>query len=368
MIIQKPKFSRTNKEFSDTLRNNVSNYFNTTNISKNANTNMVIKSVTMLLMYFGPFILMLSGVITNPLLILGSWAVMGFGMAGIGMNIMHDSVHGSYSKHKSLNKILGFSMNIIGANAAMWQIQHNQLHHGFTNIDDVDMDIAPPNIILRFSPNQKKYWIHRFQHFYVWFFYSISTLVWVTTKDFAQVFKFRKIGVINNDKQVRKELTQIILWKLFYYTYVLVLPMFLIPVSPWLTLFGFLIMHAITGFSLSVIFQAAHVMPENEFPLPNNEGQMENNWVIHQMLTTSNFSPKSRIFSWFIGGLNFQIEHHLFANICHVHYKDISKIVLETAREYGIPYRSEQNFILALWNHFKMLKQLGRAEYVVVKN
>lgn len=367
MKMQKPKFSHNGKEFSDTLRKNVNDYFSKENISKNANINMVIKTLTMLLLYFAPLVLMLTGVVTNPWLFIGCWVVMGFGMAGIGMNVMHDSVHGSYSKSKTLNKILGFSMNIIGANAAMWQIQHNQLHHGFTNIDEVDMDIAPPNIILRFSPNQKKYWIHRFQQFYVWFFYSISTLLWVTTKDFVQIFKFNRVGLIDGKKHLRKELRQIILWKLFYYSYMLVLPLVLIPVSPWFILLGFVVMHAVTGFSLSIVFQTAHVMPDNIWPLPDENGNMENNWAVHQMLTTANYSPKSRIFSWFIGGLNYQIEHHLFANICHVHYKDISKIVVKTAKEYGIPYRSHQNFMLALWNHFKMLKYLGRVEYVPIE-
>ncbi|HEY9115353.1 MAG TPA: fatty acid desaturase, partial [Bacteroidales bacterium] len=167
---------------------------------------------------------------------------------------------------------------------------------------------------------------------------------------------------------LKKELKQIILWKLFYYSYILVLPLLLVPVSPWLTLLGFVTMHAITGFSLSIVFQTAHVMPDNIYPLPDNDGNMENNWAIHQMLTTSNFSPKSRIFSWFIGGLNYQVEHHLFANICHVHYKDISKIVVETAKEHGVPYRTQRNFMLALWNHYKMLRHLGRVEYIPVKS
>jgi linoleoyl-CoA desaturase len=369
MNIQKPKFSRVdNKEFADALRIRVNNYFNSKNISKNGNANMALKTTVMLSLYFVPLILMLTGVFTNPWLIYFSWIVMGFGMAGIGMNIMHDSVHGSYSKNKTMNRFLGYSMNVIGANASMWQIQHNQLHHGFTNIDEVDMDIAPPKVILRFSPNQERYWIHRFQHFYVWFFYSISTLIWVTSKDFVQIFKFKRVGLLDGKNQLRKELRQIILWKLFYYSYMLVLPMLLLPVSPWFVLLGFVSMHAVTGFSLSVVFQLAHVMPTNVYPLPDEKGMIEKNWAVHQMMTTSNFSPKSRIFSWFIGGLNYQIEHHLFANVCHVHYKNISPIVVNTAKEYGIPYHTQQNFILALWNHYKMLRYLGRVEYVRVKN
>lgn len=367
MNFQRPKFSREqNIDFMEALRANVNNYFSRNNICKNSNLNMRLKTLFNFSLYFLPLIVMLTGLITNSWIIYLCWITMGFGMAGIGMNIMHDSVHGSYSSRKKINKLLGNSMNIIGANASMWQIQHNQLHHGFTNIDNVDTDIAPPNIILRFSPNQKRYWIHRFQHFYVWFFYSISTLIWVTTKDFSLVFKFKKSGLIIGNKNFYTELGQVIFWKSVYYAYILVLPLLLIPASPLLILGGFVCMHIITGFSLSIVFQTAHVMPENVFPQPDSKGVIANNWVVHQMVTTSNYSPRSRIFSWFIGGLNYQVEHHLFANICHVHYKEISEIVKKTASEYGIPYHSHRNFIIALWNHYKMIRQLGRVDFAVV--
>jgi linoleoyl-CoA desaturase len=102
------------------------------------------------------------------------------------------------------------------------------------------------------------------------------------------------------------------------------------------------------------------VVPSSEYPTPDEEGQLQNNWAIHQMLTTANFSPKSSFFSWYIGGLNYQIEHHLFPNICHVHYRKISAIVKQTAQEFGVPYNVQPNFVKAVWSHGKMLKKLGR--------
>lgn len=254
-------------------------------------------------------------------------------------------------------------MNIIGANANVWKIQHNVLHHTYTNIDNADDDIHTPSI-LRFSPHQKRKWIHRFQHIYVWFFYGISMFSWVTIKDFAQLFRYKKRGLIQEKSKFRKELVQITVWKLFYYSYILVLPILLLPVSPWFILFCFFSMLFVTGILLSIIFQTAHVMPSSDYPLPNKDGLIENNWAVHQLATTTNFAPKNKVFSWLIGGLNYQVEHHLFSNICHVHYRDISRIVAETAKEYKVPYNLQRSFASAVKNHVKMLRQLGRMDMI----
>ena len=246
----------------------------------------------------------------------------------------------------------------MGGNSSLWKIQHNHLHHAYTNIQGVDEDIDVP-VFLRLSPHAKKYMIQRFQHMYFWFFYSLSTLTWVTFKNTLQIFRYRKTGLLTGKRVLVKELIQEIAWKSFYYGYVLILPMLLLPVSPWIILAAFAIMHFITGLGLGLIFQTAHVMPTSQYPLPDLNGNMNNNWAIHQLLTTSNFSPESRIFSWLIGGLNYQIEHHLFPNICHIHYKNISKIVRKTAADFGIPYYVQPSFATAIQNHVRMLQYLG---------
>jgi linoleoyl-CoA desaturase len=124
---------------------------------------------------------------------------------------------------------------------------------------------------------------------------------------------------------------------------------------------GFLILHFVAGLALSCIFQLAHVLESSEFPNPPDTRKMENNWAIHQLLNTADFAPKSRIMAWFIGGLNHQIEHHLFPHICHVHYKKLAKVVRETAQQYGIPYQVQPTFVHALVQHAKMLHKLGKA-------
>ena len=215
---------------------------------------------------------------------------------------------------------------------------------------------------MRFSPHDPKHPAHRFQYVYAWFFYAIMSLYWMTVRDFKQLAKFRteKLGNVHND--YRKVLWELISWKTAYYTYILVIPMLVAP-GPWYWVpIGWLVMHVVAGSLLSAIFQPAHVMPSSEFPVPSEHGTMENNWAVHQLLTTTNFAPGSRIFSWFVGGLNYQVEHHLFPNICHVHYRHLSPIVRTTAEEYGLPYHSQKTFVRALQEHVRFLRQMGEAE------
>lgn len=360
----KLKFSRNeNREFYNTLRTRVNQYFEENKLSKYGNGGSVIKTVFMFCLYYAPLILMLVGVITNPWLIALSWALMGLGIAGIGMGVMHDANHGSYSKNKTINNILGHSLNLLGGNSHLWKLQHNVLHHTFTNVEGVDEDLNGRSF-LRFSPHQKHRKVHRFQHIYAWGFYSLLTLNWVTASDFMRAKRYRKKGLIKSDKELKKQYFQIGAWKLLYFSYALVLPLILIPASPWLIIGCFFGMHFIAGFCLSIIFQTAHVMTSADFPLPDENQTLQNSWAVHQIETTSNYAPGSRILSWLVGGLNFQIEHHLFTNISHVHYKKLSKIVAATSEEFGITYRTHRTFLDAVRDHAGMLRQLGRMEEI----
>lgn len=324
---------------------------------------MVYKSIFMLSLFFIPIIIVNTGIVTSALPLFSLYILSGFGMAGIGMGVMHDAIHGSYSKNRTVNKYMGYTMNLIGANASVWRVQHNVLHHNYTNIDEADDDLNAP-FFLRFSPHAKRYWLHRFQHLYIWLFYGLSTLSWVTTKDFIRLARYKNKGFFNGRNEYRNELFKLIAWKLLYYSYALVLPLIMVPLAPWIIILAFISMHFVTGLSISIVFQTAHVMPSTEFPLPDENGLIANDWSIHQLATTSNYSPKSRFFSWLIGGLNFQVEHHLLPHVCHVHYRKLSIIVSETAKEYGIPYLTKDTFFAAIGDHTKMLRDLGRIQMV----
>ncbi len=311
------------------------------------------------MVYFTPLVLLNLGLANSVFWVFLLYLISGLGMAGIGMGVMHDAIHGSYSKSGRVNRYLGYTMNLIGANAAVWKIQHNVLHHTYTNIDHADDDLNVP-FFLRFSPHAKRYWLHRYQHFYVWIFYGLSTLSWVTVKDFIRINRYRNMGFLKRPNEFRYELLKLIAWKMVYYTYALIIPMLVSPFTWWITLLAFVWMHIITGLLISTVFQTAHVMPEVEYPLPNKKGEISNHWAIHQLHTTTNFSPHCAWFSWLIGGLNFQIEHHLLPNICHVHYRKLSPIVAATAKECGVPYNMKKSFLSAVWSHIIMLQQLGR--------
>ena len=320
---------------------------------------MVVKTVIMMSLFFMPLMALASGLVTTVWMLFSLYILSGLGMAGIGMGVMHDAIHGSYSKNKKINTLLGYSFNLIGANATVWRIQHNVLHHTYTNIKNADDDLNAP-FFLKFSPHAKHYWVHQFQHIYIWFFYGISTISWITTKDFVRLKRYKDMGLLSKKNEYKKELFYMIAWKLFYYSYALVLPMIMVPFSWGIILLAFICMHIITGLLVSIVFQIAHIMPANEFPLPNEQGLINNDWYGHQLATTSNFSPKSRLLFWLIGGLNYQIEHHLLPDVCHVHYKKLTKIVSETAKEFGMPYHVKKSMIHAIVDHTKMLRMLGK--------
>jgi linoleoyl-CoA desaturase len=248
---------------------------------------------------------------------------------------------------------------MVGANAFNWKMQHNVLHHSYTNVLDEDEDISPRGV-LRLTPHSKWIGIHRYQFIYAWFLYGLMTIVWMVFKDFNRTLKYQRNGMARkNNAHMGVEWTILLITKLVYVGYIFVAPLLLTSLLWWQILIGILLMHYIAGFMLAIIFQPAHVIEGTEFPLPDADLTLENNWAVHQLLTTTNFGNKSRWFSWYVGGLNFQIEHHLFPNICHVHYRKIAGIVQETAKEYGLPYRSATTFVEALASHGRLLRQLG---------
>lgn len=355
------RFNNSGRQFYTEARKRVDAYFKENGISKHGNWNMYLKTIFMFSLYFVPYFLLVFNVFDHK----GLWylmsVLMGCGMAGIGLCVMHDANHGSYSRNTKFNDLLGFmSLNILGGHAMNWKIQHNVIHHTYTNVHEFDEDIAPPGF-MRFEPHSKRKWIHKFQFLYAWFFYGLMTMMWITTKDFKQVFRYHKGGHLKAaGTTLAKQLSIVIVSKLAYYAYML-LPFFLVKeMTFWNWLLGFLTVHYIAGLGLALIFQPAHVVEETEFPTPVDGVNLENSWAEHQMRTTMNFGNGDPVFSWLVGGLNFQVEHHLFPTICHIHYPKISKILKQTAEEFNVPYNSRKTFVGALWSHGTMLWRLGR--------
>jgi len=360
------RFPSARQDFFLALNQRVNQYFKNNNISRNANAEMVIKTVFMFMLYFIPYGIILSGAVANPWLLLGLCIVMGLGLAGIGLSIMHDANHGAYSKKPWVNTLMGYSLNLVGGHAFNWKVQHNVLHHTFTNVHNADEDISPRGV-MRMAPESPWKPAHRFQHIYAWFLYCLLTLVWVLVKDFARLIKYQREGLVKKQQASPvKEWSILILTKVVYIGYTLVLPSLLLPLAWWQVLIGFFVMHAVSGFILSVIFQPAHVVDGTEYPEPDESGLLENTWAIHQLRTTTNFANRNKILSWYVGGLNYQIEHHLFPNVCHVHYRNIAPIVEQTAHEYNLPYKSIPTFMGAMAGHARLLKKLGERPTMTV--
>jgi linoleoyl-CoA desaturase len=350
--------------FYETVTGRVKNYFIASGVSPYANAQMWIKTIFMLLLYFVPYGIMVSGAgSASAWWFLGCWFLMGWGMSGIGTAVMHDANHGTYSPNKKINNFISQIIGVIGGYAATWRIQHNTLHHTYTNIAGMDEDIEAMQLI-RLSPRQPWRPLYRYQHLYAWFFYMIMTLYWMTAKDYVQAVRYKKHDLLIRQKvSLEQALVRITLYKIFYYSYIMVLPLIFSGMPWWLVIVGFLLMHFTAGLFLSCVFQPAHVMEESAYAAPVISGgqkRMEDSWAIHEVVNTTNFAPRSHVFSWFVGGLNYQIEHHLFTGICHVHYKKIVPVVQSAIKEFNLPYHVQPTFLKALLEHARMLKKLGR--------
>lgn len=346
---------KRDREFVMHLRKEVNDYFKQNNISTKSNAAMIVKTVAMLSIYIVPFIVML--VVPLPFwAALLCWFTMGVGIAGVGMGIMHDANHGAYSKHNWVNNVLSGTMYLLGANVLNWKIQHNVLHHTYTNIAGLDEDIDSKGPI-RLSENMPLKPYHRFQYIYAFFFYGFMTLS-MYVNDFKRLAKYKEAGLLQaQSKSIGSEFVKMLVRKLAYAVVAIGLPIVLAHYSVVEVLTGFFLMQFVASIILSFVFQMAHIVEGAEQYCEAPEMSVE--WHVHQLYTTSDFARNSPILSWYVGGLNYQIEHHLFPSICHVHYKALAPIVQRVAEQYGIPYNLKKGFATALSSHVRRLKELG---------
>ncbi|MFC0261942.1 fatty acid desaturase family protein [Fontibacter flavus] len=352
-----PRFNAASSFHTD-LKGRIKNYFTEKNLKQTGNFSLYFKAIVMVLAFIGVYIHLVFFTPFWPFAILES-IILGGLTAGIGFNVMHDGAHGSFSRKGWVNELAGISINFLGANVYMWKTKHNVAHHSFTNVDEHDDDLNA-GAFLRLGPNQKRYKIHRFQHRYFIFIYSILYFYWVFFTDYKK-YVTNKVGETPIKKMNVAEHISFWGFKLVHLFLFVFLPIYIVGFMPWLI--GFLAFGLATGVIMSVVFQLAHVLEETSFPLPDKvTNKLEDDWAVHQLKTTANFATKNKILSWFIGGLNFQIEHHLFPNISHIHYPAISQIIKETCKEYGIPYIEHPKMRVALASHVNHLRQLGRGE------
>ena len=347
-------FSRANA-FHKELRRRVDDYFRGSDRSPRDCPAMYLKTAIILTVFGGLYSLLV--------FMAASWwqalplaVLLGSSMAAIGFNIEHDGSHHSYSNHAWINRLAAMTMDLIGASSYVWHWKHVVVHHTYVNITghDADVDIA---FFGRLTPHQKRFGFHRWQHFYLWPLYGLNVIKWHLYDDFRDVLTGR-IGVTRIPRPKKWELIGFVGGKVLFLTLAFGLPLLIHPL--WMVLVFYVLTVALAGVVVSVVFQLAHCVEEAEFPLPKeNSGSMENAWAVHQVETTVDFARRSRIESWLLGGLNFQIEHHLFPRVCHVNYPALSRIVEQTCREFGVRYREHTSFRAGLLSHFRWLRRMG---------
>ncbi|MFT3903227.1 MAG: acyl-CoA desaturase [Niabella sp.] len=351
-----PKFAAPPPpSFHTVLKNRVQDYFKEKGVKSTGNMRLYSKAIFLALGFIGLYVHL---VFFTPS---AGWAIfecllLSLFTSAIGFNIMHDGAHGSFSSKPWLNTIAASSLNFLGANTFMWKMKHNVIHHAYTNVDGIDDDLdAKP--FLRLCETQKYYKMHRYQHWYFWLAYSFLYLYWIFFSDYRKYFS-GKIGDIPLKKMTKTD--QLSFWgfKLLHIFLFVVLPIYMVGLEAWII--GFLAYGLFAGFVLSIVFQLAHTVEHTHFPVANPDtNKLEDEWAIHQLKTTANFATGSWLTSWFMGGLNFQVEHHLFPKISHIHYPKINKIIKSTCKEFNVSYIEYPRVVSALRSHVAYLKDLS---------
>lgn len=367
-IIAKPlseKFSKNKKitfensksTFFTVLKKRVKEYHTVTGKPATGSSNGIFKALFFLITYIGGFVSLLFFPLSGPVALFICF-YMGFSAAAIGFNLMHDGAHGSFSSNQWFNRLAAYSINLLGGDAVLWKNKHNMIHHTYTNLEGYDQDIALEPV-LRSCISQKKLWFHKYQHIYCFIVYGLSSVLWIFVLDFIKYFT-GKVGNITITGMRSGD--HLVFWstKILYIGIYLVL-----PASIWgwsYTVAGFFVYHIVLGTILSVVFQLAHVVEDTEFTDQHFESdRISDEWAIHQVKTTANFATANKWVTWYTGGLNFQVEHHLFPKISHVHYPELNKITKQVCTEMNVAYNEYPSFAKALRSHLSYLRKTGRA-------
>ena len=348
---------RRDTGFHAELRRRVDEYFVRTGRRQRDCPEMYLKTAIILLAFFGSYFGLVFLAVTWWQA-LGLAILLGLSMAAIGFTIEHDGGHQSYSNHQWINRAMAMTMDLLGASSYVWHWKHDVTHHTYVNITGHDVDIEL-GFVGRLSPHQRHLSFHRWQHYYLWPLYGLNVIKWQLYDDFRDVILGR-IGSRRIPRPTPLGWVSFIGAKLVFFAMAFAIPF--MRHRSWSVILFYVVTVFTAGIVVSVVFQLAHCVEEAEFSLPaENSTVLENTWAIHQIETTVNFARNSKLQSWFLGGLNFQVEHHLFPRICHVHYPSISKVVEETCREYGVKYRQHPTFRLGLLSHYRWLRRMGTA-------
>jgi linoleoyl-CoA desaturase len=334
MVKQKVVFQKERSSFEKDLLKKVGAYFKQGGITRKANGAFYLKGGLLLALSLGAYAALYL-VPPTFIWISLSYILLGFFSVVTVFNLGHDAMHGAVSRNSRVNQLLGYTWNLVGMSSYIWKLRHNLAHHSFTNVPGTDHDVAQ-SALVRLDPSSPIKPLHRYQHFYLPFLFTLLTINLVFIKDF-QMLREKRFGnkVVEHS---RSQVLRIVLLKVFYLTYALILPLIFIDAAWWIILLGFLFKHAVAGIFASAVLVPAHFNPESHFPLPDRQGVIHSSWFAHQFEVTVDFSANTPLVSWLTGGLNYHIAHHLFPNVCHIHYGPLTRIIRQTAKEHHKTY------------------------------
>ena len=347
------KFNNANALFSKSLKLKINQHFQNKAKMKTGNRKLIVKAVILLsslVIIYSVLVFLQPHWIISVILCM----ILGVNFAAIGFNIMHDAGHDSFSENKTINKSLSYSLNLLGGNIFLWKLKHNIAHHTYTNIDGEDHDIEIKFMRVHHDQPLEKH--HKYQHIYFIFLYSISYIAWIFYQDYEKYFRQRLSAT--SEKFTFPQREKIIFWisKFVHFQIFITIPVLVVGFLP--TIVGLLVASIVCGICLATVFQLAHVVDETEFKTLENF-KVEEEWMIHQLQSTANFATKSKFLTWMLGGLNFQVEHHLFPKISHIHYPEINRILKEECLLFSVKYNEYPTFLAAFNSHVRVIKNMS---------
>ncbi len=358
----KPKFPKDEAGFLNELKRRTDAYFAESGRSERDCWRMYLKTAVILAWLATSYALL---VFAAPTVWLAAPLSISLALAisAVGFSIQHDGGHHAYSRFAWVNRLAALTLDLIGASSYLWKWKHVVYHHTYPNVagQDTDIDVGR---VARLAPQQPRLWFHRWQHLYLWPLYAVTASVWHLYGDFRDVIA----GTIGTHRIPRPrgwDLVAFVTGKAVSIGLLLGIPM--LVHSWWVVLAFYAVVTAVVGVVLTVVFQLAHCVEEAEFPQPIGDGgrmEMEGAWAVHQVHTTVDFARKSRVLCWLLGGLNFQVVHHLFPRVCHIHYPALSRIIETTCHEFGVRYSAHRTFLAGVISHFRWLRQLGRPQVI----
>jgi linoleoyl-CoA desaturase len=345
------------RNFRKTLNERVNAYLSDNHLPARDLPAMYVKTAIMLAWWLATYLLLLLGGFP-PLVNVVLCVVWALSIAAVGFNVMHDANHGGYSDNPRINKLFSLSAEMLGMSGFRWRTKHNVWHHTYTNIAGYDDDVEAFGL-MRLTPREPWKPLYRAQAWYFPLIYSFIGFDFIM-RDFMMVFIGKSDA--NHVYPKMSAVDKLTFWggKLFYFTIMFALP--LLVFSWWQVLIGYFIVMLSVGLIIAVVFQLAHITDVAEFPVPVGDPlHIENEWAIHEVQTTVDFAPRNRLLSWYIGGLNYQVEHHLLPHICHLNYPRLAPIVRATCEEFGIRYNCRDTWRGAFADHWRELRLLGRS-------